>query len=54
MQVSHGSSKNKDRMDKKVSFRAVEAMERTTDSIERLALLMDRIDTKLDRRRRPI
>ena len=25
-------------------------MERTTDSIERLASLMDRMDTKLDRR----
>ena len=37
-------------MEKKVSFSAVEAMERTTDSIERLASLMDKMDTKLDRR----
>ena len=50
MQVIQSSSKNKDKMEKKVSFSAVEAMERTTDSIERLASLMDRIDTKLDRR----
>ena len=34
----------------KVSFSTVEAMERTTDSIERLASLMNRMDTKLDRR----
>ena len=50
MQVNQNSSKNKDKMEKKVSFSAVEAMERTTDCIERLALLMDRMDTKLDRR----
>ena len=50
MQVSQGSSKSKDKMEKKVSFSAVEAMERTTDSIERLASLMDKMDTKLDRR----
>ena len=50
MQVNQSSSKNKDKMEKKVSFSAVEAMERTTDSIERLAFLMDRMDTKLDRR----
>ena len=37
-------------MEKKVSFSIVEAMERITDSIERLALLMDKMDTKLDRR----
>ena len=37
-------------MEKKVSFNAVEVMERTTDSIERLASLMDRMGTKLDRR----
>ena len=37
-------------MEKKVSFSAVEAMERTTDSIERLASLINRMDTKLDRR----
>ena len=50
MQVNQNSSKNKDKMEKKVSFSAVEAMERTTDSIERLASLMDKMDTKLDRR----
>ena len=50
MQVNQSSSKNKDKMEKKVSFSAVEAMERTTDSIERLASLMDKMDTKLDRR----
>ena len=43
-------SQNKDKMEKKVSFSIVEAKERTTVSIERLASLMDRIDTKLDRR----
>ena len=43
-------SQNKDKIKKKVSFSAVEVMERTTDSIERLASLMDRMDTKLDRR----
>ena len=31
-------------------FSAVEAIERTMDSIERLASLMDKMDTKLDRR----
>ena len=46
IQVSQSSSKNKDKTEKKVSFSAVEAMERTTDSIERLASLMDRMDTK--------
>ena len=50
MKVSQGSSKSKDKAEKKVSFSAVEAMERTTDSIERLASLMDEMDTKLDRR----
>ena len=53
MQVSQGSPKIKDkseRSEKKVSFSTVEAMERTTDSIERLASLMDKIDTKLDRK----
>ena len=50
MQVSLGSSKSKDKMEKKVSFSTVEAMERTTDSIERLASVMDKMDTKLDRR----
>ena len=50
MQISQSSSKNKDKMEKKVSFSDVEAMERTTDSIERLASLMDRMNTKLDRK----
>ena len=50
MQVNQGSSKNKYKMEKKVSFNAVEAMVRTTDNIERLASLMDKMDTKLDRR----
>ena len=51
MQVNQNSSmKDKDKTEKRVSFSAVEAMERTTDSIERLASLMDRMDTKLDRR----
>ena len=50
MQVNQGSSKSKDKTEKKVSFSAVEAIERTTDSTERLASLMDKIDTKLDRR----
>ena len=44
------ASQNKDKMEKKGSFSTVEAMERTTVSIERLATLMDRMDTKLDRR----
>ena len=34
MQVNQGSSKSKDKAEKKVSFSVVEAMERTTDSIE--------------------
>ena len=42
MQVSQGSPKVKDKMEKKVSFSAVEVMERTTDSLERLASLMDK------------
>ena len=53
MQVSQGSSKNKDKTEKsekKVSFSTVEAMERTTENIERLPSLMDKMDTKLDRR----
>ena len=50
MQVNQNSSKSKDKMEKKVSFSAVEAMERTKDSIERLPSLMDRMYTKLDRR----
>ena len=43
-------SQNKDKMEEKVPFSTVEVMERTMDSIERLASLMDRMDTKLDRR----
>ena len=39
-----------EKSEKKVSFSAVEAMERTSNSIERLASLMDKMDTKLDRR----
>ena len=53
MQVSQGNSKSKNKAEKnekKVSFSAVEAIERTTDSIERLASLMVKMDTKLDRR----
>ena len=50
MQVNQGSSKSTDKTEKKVSFSAVEDMERTTDNIERLAPLMDKMDTKLDRR----
>ena len=50
MQINQSSSKNKDKMEKKVSFSALEAMERTKDSIERLASLLDRMDTKLYRR----
>ena len=51
MQVSLGNSKNKtEKNEKKVSFSTVEVIERTTDSIERLAYLMDKMDTKLDRR----
>ena len=50
MQVNQSNSKNRDKMEKKVSLSAIEAMERITDSIERLASLMDKMDTKLDRR----
>ena len=50
MQISQSSTKNRDKTEETVSFSAIEAMERTTGSIERLALLMDRMDTKLDRR----
>ena len=42
--------KSKSKKEKKVSFSAIESMEITTDSIERLVSLMDKIDTKLDRR----
>ena len=38
------ASQNKDKTEKRVS------LERPSDSIERLATLMDRMDTKLDRR----
>ena len=53
MQTSQENSKSKgkaEKNEKKVSFSAVEAKERTTDSIERLGSLMDKMDTKLDRR----
>ena len=53
MKVSQETSKSKNKAEKnekKVSFSAVEAIERTTDSIERIASLMDKMDTKLDRR----
>ena len=53
MQTSQGNSKSKGKVEKnekKVCFSAVEAIERTTNSIERLASLMDKMDTKLDRR----
>ena len=53
MQASQGNSKSKNKAEKnekKVSFSVVEAIGTTTDSIERLASLMDKMDTKLDRR----
>ena len=50
MKTSQENSKSKSKNEKKVSFSAVEAMESTTDGIERLASLMDKMDTKLDRR----
>ena len=53
MQVSQGNSKNKNKTEvseKKVSFSAEEAIERATDSIGRLASLMEKMDTKLHRR----
>ena len=53
MQTSQDNSKSKsksEKNEKKVSFSAVEAIERTTDSIDRLASLMDKMDTKLDGR----
>ena len=41
--TGQGNSKNKtENSEKKVSFSAVEVIERTTDSIERLASLMDK------------
>ena len=48
MKTSQEKSKSKN--EKKVSFSAIEAMERTTDGIERLASLMDKMETKLNRR----
>ena len=48
MKTSQDNSKSKSKNEKKVSFSAVEAMERTTDSTERLASLMDKMDTKLE------
>ena len=50
MHINQSSSKGKDKMEKKVSLGAVEAVERTTDSIGRLTSLKDKMDTKLDRR----
>ena len=42
--TSQDDSKSKSKNEKKVSFSAVQAMERTTDSIEGLASLMDKMD----------
>ena len=53
MQTCQGNSKSKckaEKNEKKVVFSAVEAIERTTDNIERPASLMDKMDTKLGRR----
>ena len=53
MQTSQENSKSKrkaEKNEKKVSFSAVEAIERTTHSIERLASLIYKMDTKLHRR----
>ena len=53
MQTSQDNSKSKNKTEKnekKMSFSVVEAIERTTDSIERLASLINKKDTKLDRR----
>ena len=49
-QVNSKSKNKAEKNEKKVSFSPVEAIARTTDSIERLASLMDKMDTKLDRR----
>ena len=49
MKTSQENSKSKSKNEKRVSFSDIEAMERTTDSIERLASLMDKMDAKLDR-----
>ena len=51
MKTSQDNSKSKSKNEQKVSFSAVEAMERTTDSIERLASLMDKMDTKFRQKR---
>ena len=45
MKTCQDNSKGKSKSEKKVSFSTVEAMERTTDSIEGLASLMDKMDT---------
>ena len=50
MKTSQDNSKSKIKNEKKVCFSVVEAMERTTDSKERLDSLMDKMDTRLDRR----
>ena len=49
VQTSQDNSKSKSKSEKnemKVSFSAIEAIERTTDSIERPASLIDKMDTK--------
>ena len=46
MKTSQDNSKSKSKNENKVSLSAIEAMERTTHSIERLASLMDKMDTK--------
>ena len=51
MKTSQDNSKSESKNKKKVAFSAVEARERTTDSIERLASLMDKMDTKLVQKR---
>ena len=48
MNQDNSKSKNKtEKIEKTVSFGDVEAIEKTTDSIERLTSLMDKMDTKL-------
>ena len=49
MQIVRVVPKIEIKQKKKVSFSAVGAMERATDNIERLASLINRMDTKLDR-----
>ena len=54
MQTSQDNSKSNTKVEKnekKVSFSAVKAIERITDSIERLASLMDKMDTKIRQER---